>query len=83
MKLIKDCGLIPKTDRQDIMELMVEAARLFFKAGGILTFNDWSELEESEKAAFIMARESFSSDIREIVILQKSMDMAASRYGRN
>lgn len=79
---MKSSGLIPDTDKTEIMEIMVVNARGFFRAGGTLTLQDWAELNNSERIAFIKARESFQRDIEENILLEKVVDRTVNKFQR-
>ena len=76
MKLIKLSNLIPDTDKHDILQVLVDNARIFYQAGGILTFSDWTELNNSERIAMVIARQSFQVDIEESTLLERAVDKA-------
>jgi hypothetical protein len=81
-RLIKSSGLISDNNNKEIMEILIDNARLFFMAGGILTFSDWLELADSEKLAFIKARESFQKDLDEAVILERYVKRAIDKLDK-
>ena len=83
MKLIKLAGLIPDTDKPDILEVLIDNARTFYQAGGILTFSDWAELTNSERIAMVMARQSFQVDINETTILETAVDKSIKSLNKN
>ena len=76
-KLLKSSGLIPDDpDNKEILKILKENAEIFFRAGGTLTLRDWSELNNSERMAFVIARELERMAVIEHRILEEAVDKA-------
>ena len=72
-------GLLPETDKKEVLEVLIESVNLFVRAGGVLTFKDWMELNNTERMAFIMAREEVIINSLEYEILEKVVNKASAK----
>lgn len=74
MRLIKLSGLIPDILKSEALEMLIENAKDFFRAGGILTFGDWAELNSNERLAMVIAQKLIHLDIEENILLERMVD---------
>lgn len=63
MKLLKAIGLIgePKLS-PDVRGTLMRAAESFLRGGGTLTLDDWADLSDDERDAFVLAGDNLYLD---------------------
>ena len=61
MKFLNAIGALPEADAESVSEeerlILVETARLFFDAGGIITLDDWRDMTSLERGVLGEAAE--------------------------
>ena len=64
MKFLRAVGMIAEPDLpEDAHETLVGHARMFLKAGGKLSLDDWGEMCDATKAAFVEAGDLYRAQV--------------------